>query len=101
MDISVVDAPDRHRYEARVDGEVAGFAEYIKTAELIVFTHTIVEPAYEGQGVGSTLVRQALDDVRPQGLDVLPLCPFVKAWIGRHPDYTDLVYNRPASRVSD
>jgi len=74
MNLQVIDAPDRHRYEAVRDGTVLGFAAYQKTHELIVFTHTEVDPAFEGQGVGGTLVRGALDHVRDLGLRVLPIC---------------------------
>ncbi|HSK25705.1 MAG TPA: GNAT family N-acetyltransferase [Jiangellales bacterium] len=101
MDLTVADVPDRQRYEARDGSAVAGFAAYQRAASLVVFTHTEVEPAYEGKGVGSTLVRGALDHVRDQGLDVLPLCPFVKAWIAKHPEYQDLVYRSPASTAKD
>ncbi len=84
---------DRLRYEALTDGAVAGYSEYQLTDELIVFTHTEVDAAYEGQGIGSLLVRFALDDVRREGRRrVLPICPFVLDWIRRHPDYADLVY---------
>lgn len=96
MTTDVVDVPDQRRYEIRADGEVAGFAEYILTEDLITFTHTEIDPAHEGRGLGGALVRGALDDVRSRGLDVLPLCPFVKGWIQRHPDYTDLVYRSQA-----
>ncbi|MEU0492071.1 GNAT family N-acetyltransferase [Nocardiopsis sp. NPDC006139] len=92
MATEVADAPENKRYEIRVDGEVAGFAEYILTDGLITFTHTEIDPAHEGRGLGGALVRGALDDVRGRDLDVLPLCPFVKGWIQRHPDYADLVY---------
>jgi len=98
--VSVADAPDRKRYEATVDGKVAGFAEYLATESLTVFTHTEVEPAYEGHGIGSALARFALDDMRARGRRVLPVCPFITEWIGRHPDYADLVY-RSASKVTD
>ena len=82
-----------HRYEARIDGALAGFAEYQLTDELIVFTHTEVDPTFEGRGVGGALARFALDDVREQGTrKVMPLCPFIKAWIGKHRDYVPLVY---------
>ena len=82
-----------HRYEARIDGALAGFAEYQLTDELIVFTHTEVDPAFEGRGVGGALARFALDDVRVQGTrKVMPLCPSIKAWIGKHRDYVPLVY---------
>ncbi|WP_444960536.1 GNAT family N-acetyltransferase [Nocardiopsis sp. M1B1] len=96
MTTDVVDVQDRKRYEIRVDGEVAGFAEYILTGDMVTFTHTEIDPAHEGRGLGGTLVRGALDDVRPRGLAVLPLCPFVKGWIQRHPDYADLVYRSAA-----
>lgn len=101
MTIEVVDAPERQRYEALRDGEVLGFAAYQKTDQLIVFTHTEVDPSTEGQGVGGELVRGALDHVRTLDLAVLPLCPFVQAWMRRHPEYADLDYRRPASRVTD
>ncbi|GCE01306.1 GNAT family N-acetyltransferase [Embleya hyalina] len=101
MDIKVEDVPALHRFEARVDGALAGFAEYMTTDTLIVFTHTEVDPGFEGKGVGGTLVRGALDLVRAGEHKVLPLCPFVKAWIGKHPDYFDLVYDAPPSKVTD
>jgi predicted GNAT family acetyltransferase len=90
------------RYEAVVDGEVAGFAAYQLADRIIVFTHTEVDPAYEGQGIASQLARAALDDVRESGeRQVLPLCAFISGWIGKHPDYTDLLYGAPASTARD
>lgn len=94
--------PEQSRYEAHVDGALAGVAVYQLTDKLVVFTHTEVEPAYEGQGIGSALARFALDDVRTDGSrKVLPICPFIKEWIGHHPDYADLVYGAPASTAKD
>ena len=101
MNDEVVDNAQGQRYEIRRDGKTLGFAAYQKADRLIVFTHTEIEPGLEGQGIGSQLVRGALDDVRAQGLPVLPICPFVQQWISRHPDYLDLDYLRPDSRVSD
>ncbi|MGW9351907.1 hypothetical protein SAMN05421803_11318 [Nocardiopsis flavescens] len=95
MATEVADAPEAKRYEISVDGEVAGYAEYILTDGLITFTHTEIDPGHEGRGLGGTLVRGALDDVRGRSLAVLPLCPFVKGWIQRHRDYADLVYGAP------
>lgn len=92
MAAEVTDVPDKRRYEVRSDDQVAGYAEYILTEGLITFTHTEIDPAFEGKGLGSVLVREALDDVRTRKLAVLPLCPFVKGWIGRHREYADLVY---------
>ncbi|HZI98107.1 MAG TPA: GNAT family N-acetyltransferase [Actinomycetales bacterium] len=100
-EVSVTDVPGSDRYEARIDGELAGYAEYQKTSRLVVLTHTEVDDAYEGRGVGSALVRGALDAARAQGLPVLPLCPFVKAYIARHPEYADLVYSAPRSTAKD
>jgi predicted GNAT family acetyltransferase len=90
------------RYEALVENEVAGFSAYQLTDLLVVFTHTEVDDAYEGQGVGSALARAALDDVRDQGSrKVLPVCPFIKSWIEKHPEYADLVYGAPRSTAKD
>ena len=91
-DVQVTDNRDELRFEARVDGELAGFAAYELADDLIVFTHTEVDDAYEGQGVGSALARGALDAVRADGTRrVLPRCPFIRGWIEKHPDYQDLV----------
>jgi predicted GNAT family acetyltransferase len=90
----VLDRPERHRFEIVADGEVAGFADYQLRGAEILFTHTEVDEAYEGKGLGSVLVRHVLDAARERELAVLPLCPFVREWISRHPDYLELV---PAS----
>ena len=93
---------NKTRYEAHLDGELAGYAEYQLTDELIVFTHTEVGDRFEGMGVGSALARFALDEVRAEGSRrVLAICPFIKAWMLRHPDYADLLYDRPSSVVHD
>ena len=102
MTIKVIDVPEARRYEARVDGwsEVAGFAQYLRKPELIAFVHTEVAPEFEGRGVGSALVRTSLDESRAAGLRVLASCPFYAAWIDRHPEYADLLY-QARSKVSD
>lgn len=79
-----------HRYQLEVDGHLA--ATYYKLADgVITFVHTEVPNALAGRGVGSKLVKGALDQVRAAGLRVVPRCPFVKAYIERHPDYADLL----------
>lgn len=78
-------------YEITVDGRHAGLAAVEVHGDVVTFTHTEIDDAYEGQGLGSQLARAALDDVRDKGLRVRPLCPFIKAWIERHPDYQELV----------
>lgn len=90
-DVSVHDAPERHRYEATVGGQPAGFAVYRDHDRTRVFTHTEVDDAYEGRGVGSALARSALDDVRASGRRLVALCPFIAAYIRRHPGDEDLV----------
>jgi uncharacterized protein len=90
--VTVQDAPERTRYEITVDGALAGFAVYEDRADGVrVFTHTEVSDAYEGRGIGSALARGALDDVRTSGRRLVPRCPFIAAFIRRHPDYGDVV----------
>jgi predicted GNAT family acetyltransferase len=92
VDLEVRDVPDLGRYEARSADGLAGYARYAQGAgDLFVFTHTEVLSAYEGRGVGGTLVRGALDDVRRRGGRIEVRCPFVRSWVERHPDYQDLV----------
>ncbi|MER5640586.1 GNAT family N-acetyltransferase [Kitasatospora sp. NPDC002227] len=94
MDQPVVDNADKSRFEIREDGELAGFAEYHRSGEEIAFIHTEIDPKFEGRGLAGKLARAALDTAREQGLAVLPYCPFVRGWIGKHPEYVELV---PAS----
>jgi len=91
LEVEVRDNPERSRYEALVGNDVAGFAAYRDSAGTRVFTHTQVDDDYEGHGIGSTLARAALDDVRAKGLLIVPRCPFIAAWLQRHPGYQDLV----------
>jgi len=81
---------EQHRYVAKIDGEVAGFVSYRMQGDDFVFVHTEVDDAFEGRGVGSALARQSLDDVRRQGVKVVPQCPFIAGWIEKHPEYADL-----------
>ena len=80
------------RYEAIVDGALAGFAEYTLTSQTITCIHTEVDSEYEGQGVGSALAQGALDDaIRRGDRRIKVVCPFIRAWIERHPDYQHLL----------
>lgn len=90
-DIPVTRNDERSRFEAVCDGEVAGYAEYRLRDGVIEFTHTVVDDKFEGRGVGSTLVSEALDQVRAEGLEVIATCPFVKSYIERHQEYADLL----------
>jgi uncharacterized protein len=81
---------EKHRFELEVEGHLAA-AYYERSGNVITFMHTEVPPELGGKGVGSTLVRGALDQVRAEGLKVVAQCPFVKAWIGKNPVYADLL----------
>jgi predicted GNAT family acetyltransferase len=71
---------------------------YRRTGTAVAFTHTVIDPAFEGRGLGSVLARGALDAAREAGQSVLPCCPFIRGSIQRHPDYADLV---PAERRAE
>ena len=90
-ELEVVDVPEASRYELRLDGRQIGEAAYRRRNGRIAFIHTEVDEASEGRGLGSRLVLAALDDARGQGLEVVPLCPFVASVIDRHPEYEELV----------
>ncbi|GAA0961269.1 GNAT family N-acetyltransferase [Actinocorallia libanotica] len=96
-DVVVSDAPERKRFEAHIDGALAGFLEYIRNPGFVVYPHTEVDNAFEGRGVGGALARAALDDARARGIRVLATCPFVASWMRRHPEYTDLAYQSSGS----
>ena len=89
--LRIVDNPERHRYEAVLDGRVVGISQYSLTDDVITFLHTEVDQSAEGKGIGSRLAAGALDDVRRRGLRVVARCPFIAAYIRRHRDYADLL----------
>ena len=91
METTVKDNPDENRYEIRDGERLLGHADYGRNGDTTVFIHTEVDPDAGEDGLGSTLVRAALDDVRAKGGSVVPQCSFVRGWIERHPDYADLV----------
>jgi uncharacterized protein len=91
MTRSVVNEPDARRYAIYVDGELAGFSQYRLHGDGdIIFTHTEVDPQKREEGLASELVQRALDDVRETGRRVFPQCPYMAAWLKKHPDYQDL-----------
>jgi molybdenum cofactor cytidylyltransferase len=98
MSQSVTDHPERARYEIDVDGELGGFTVYHRAGHRLTLIHTETGPRFRGQGLGGHLVTAVLDDARRQGLAVLPSCPFARAFIAGHPEYTDLV---PADRRAE
>ena len=92
VDVSVTDNEHLHRYQATADGKPAGFIAYrVRPDGVRVMLHTEVDPAFEGKGVGGRLVSQALDAERAAGRKIEVVCPFVAAYLRRHPEYADLV----------
>lgn len=89
--IEIIDNAERHRYEVRVDGNVAGFLEYSVDGDVVTMPHTVVDPAFGGRGLAGMLARRALDDAAAAGRTVVPTCPFVARWIAKHPEYERLV----------
>jgi len=87
----VSDDPTRQRYEAHVEGELAGFLEYVVKRGRIALVHTEVSPSHQGQGIGSGLASFALDDARRRGLRVIASCPYVRSYLERHPESQDIV----------
>ena len=90
----ITDATERGRFEAHLDHELAGVLEYVVKYGRIALVHSEVTPRYEGRGVGSELIRFALDDARRRGLRVIAICPFVQDYLARHPDFDDIVVSR-------
>jgi predicted GNAT family acetyltransferase len=91
-ELRVSDNPAASRYEVYVASALAGWTDYHLQPGLITVMHTELDPAFEGRRVGSRFVAAVLDDIRRRDLRVLPMCPFVRAFIQRHPEYADLVW---------
>ena len=90
----ITDAPERGRYEASVDGELAGILEYVIKHGRIALIHSEVSPARRGHGVAAALARFALDDARRRELKVIVNCPYVQDYVTRHPDDDDIIIGR-------
>jgi predicted GNAT family acetyltransferase len=85
--VTIVNNGNLRRWEARGEGEVVGYSEYREGPGRVTFTHTVVDPRYEGQGIGSRLARTAIDDAIARGLRITPYCPFIRAFLERHSEY--------------
>ena len=95
MGTEVVHESDRSRYVLRMDGVVAGVADYRDRGDALVFHHTEIDRARRGHGLGATLVRGALDDVRARGRTVVPTCWYVAEFVDGHPEFGDLLAADP------
>ncbi len=92
MTFTVTDVPGRERFEARDEADaLAGVLTYQLTGAIIAYTHTQVDPAFEGRGVGSALARAAMDDAREKSRMVVPICPFLSGWLDQHREYEKIV----------
>ena len=98
MRVRITDDPELGRYEIYADDRRAGYTTYRLQGDLIAFDHTEIDERFEGEGLGSDLVRHVLDEARSRGLGVLPFCPFVRSWMERHSDYLDLIPEAQRSR---
>lgn len=79
------------RYEIEVDGAVAGFAEFVEKGDVRDFNHTVIDPAFRGQGLSKPLIAEALDDTRAAGKKIIPTCSAIEGFVAKNPEYQDLV----------
>jgi predicted GNAT family acetyltransferase len=89
--VTVRDNPDQDRYEVYDDDAFAGYAEYQRTDDTLTLTHTVVEDEFEGRGLAGQLAKAALGEARQSGRAVLPTCPYMASYIGKHREWLDLV----------
>jgi predicted GNAT family acetyltransferase len=91
MTLEILDDEAAQRYEARDDGSLAGFLDYVVKHDRLALIHTEVLPSHKGRGVGERIVRFALDDARQRGLRVIVICSYARAYVERHPEVQDIV----------
>ena len=93
-DIEIIENEEKRRFEAQVGEHTAVMYRYYDEGNLVV-THTKVPDELAGQGLASHMARSVLDGARQRGQSVVPICPFLAAYIQRHPEYQDLVHKGP------
>lgn len=93
MQITRHDEATRGRYEARVEGhdELAELTFSRPDEKTIIADHTGVPDSLRGRGIGQALVERLVADARENGVTIVPLCSFVKAQFGRHPEWSDVL----------
>jgi predicted GNAT family acetyltransferase len=89
--LAVTDNPAKSRYEATIDGTLAGYAEYEPHGPDIAFTHTETLSGFEGHGVGGALAQYGMDDVIAKGKQIVAQCPFIASYIQKHQTYLEHV----------
>ncbi len=99
--MTIEDRPEANRYEARLGGDLAGFVDYRAVRARRILLHTEVLPAFGGRGIGAALARHVLDDALASGVHVTVKCPFIEAYLKRHPEYADVLALAPAPRQRD
>jgi predicted GNAT family acetyltransferase len=97
-ELTFVNDERRGRYHVLRDKRPIAFSEYELEPGRIVFTHTVVRPEFEGQGVGSRLAKHVILDARARDLRITPVCPFIRAYLRRHPEYESIVDYPVSSR---
>ncbi|MEU0541757.1 GNAT family N-acetyltransferase [Nocardia sp. NPDC005978] len=95
---AVVRNESQHRYEVWYGSSLAGFTEYRERDDDTVFIHTEIDPAFGGKGLGSVLAHDAIEDVIARGRVIVPRCPFIKAWLDKHPEYDAHVVGKGIKR---
>lgn len=88
--IEVVHQPEQRRFAITVNGELAGFTEYRERegGQVLDYVHTEIDPAFGGRGLGGRLVAEAMERTRDLGRAIIPHCPFVAAWLKKHPEFS-------------
>ncbi len=90
QEIEIVHNPDKSRFEAKLDGGIAELV-YMKVGNTLIFHHTEVPEALEGRGIGGKLAKFGLDYVKENNINASALCPFVNAYVKKHPEYASLI----------
>nr|WP_167478144.1 GNAT family N-acetyltransferase [Nocardia arthritidis] len=86
------------RYEIRYGGELAGFAEYDERDDETIFVHTVIDDAFSGKGLGKILAKEAIEDAIARGRAIRPLCPFIRTYLEKHPEYDAHVIGKGIKR---
>ena len=101
MSIEVRNDTEAGRYVIEADGVEVGFTEYhLRSGSIYFFVHTTIHDGFAGQGMGKRLAKAAMANVRTNGGSVVPLCPYIAAWLEKNPDYADLINHKVWDRVA-